>query len=64
MTTEQKDFNWIVNIIESCLHTFHFSCVDKLIELFMQQHPNEKNLHTSLQLCRTNRWNNVHNILA
>lgn len=64
MTTQQEHYNWISNIIDSCLHTFHFDCVDKLIELFTQQHPQEDSLTTCLKMQRTARWNNVHNILA
>lgn len=64
MTTQQEHYNWIMSIIDSCLHTFHFDCVDKMIELFTQHHPEEDNLHTLLKLQRTTRFNNVHNILV
>lgn len=63
MTTQQEHYTWIMSITDSCLHTFHFNCVDKLIELFIQHHPKESDLHTCLQQQRTARWNNVHNIL-
>jgi len=64
MTIEQEHYNWIMNIIDSCLHDFHFTCVDKLIELFKQQHNDKEDMAVMLEKQRAVHWNNIHLILT
>ncbi len=61
-TLDQKYFNWICNIIDSCTDTFHFESVDNLIELYKQKTNNEE-LHTELKLKAQVKFNEVHLIL-
>jgi hypothetical protein len=58
---EQK-FSWIVKIIESCTDTFHFECVDRLIDLFYEQEKDES-LADDLRLLKFQKFNEIHLIL-
>lgn len=62
MTELQQHYNWIMGIIDSCRHDFHFEGVDRLIELFNARHQHDA-LHTSLLQLRAARWNSIHSIL-
>ncbi len=62
MREDQKDYNWIQSIIDSCNNTFHFACVDRLIELYAEKH-NNHNLLMCLTTQRTVHYNLVHGIL-
>lgn len=64
MTEDQEHYNWIMNIIDSCQHDFHFTCVDKLIELFKQKHKAHEEKAVMLETQRAVRWNNIHHILT
>lgn len=64
MSIDQEHYNWIVNIIDSCNNDFHFTCVDKLIELFKQQHSNKEEMAVMLETQRAVHWNNIHAILT
>lgn len=59
---ENKIYNWIVNIIDSCRDDFHFEAVDKLIELFLEKEKNEE-LYLNLKALRISKWNDIHLIL-
>ncbi len=60
---EQKDYIWLQAIIDSCNNTFHFACVDKLIEIFAEKH-NNYNLFICLSTQREAHFNKVHSILV
>lgn len=62
MTEAQEHYNWIMNIIDSCIHKFHFECVDNLIELFKQRHPFADEMAIMLEKQRAIHYNNVHQI--
>jgi hypothetical protein len=62
MNKKQKDYNWIMNIIDSCDNTFHFDCVDSIIELFEKKY-NDGHLATCLKTQRNEHFNDVHSIL-
>ena len=55
-------YEWISKIIQSANNDFHFEAVDKLIELFFEKFQDE-DLKLQLEIQRTNRWNEIHNIL-
>lgn len=57
----KKYYDWISIVIESCTDTFHFECVDNMIELFKQQ--KDEALYDSLKIARSFKWNEIHNIL-
>lgn len=62
MTEAQKDHNWIMAIIDSCNNTFHFECVDRLIDLYAEKHNNAM-LSLALLKQREVHFNNVHSII-
>lgn len=57
-----KIYEWIVNIINSCRDDFHFEAVDNLIELFLEREKNEE-LYINLKALRISKWNDIHYIL-
>jgi hypothetical protein len=57
-----KIYEWIVNIINSCRDDFHFEAVDNLIELFLEREKDE-DLYLQLKGLRKNKWNEIHYIL-
>ena len=59
----EKAYEWITRIIPSCNNQFHFDGVDKLIELFSTNFPEEEEKITELKMLRHDKWNEVHNIL-
>jgi hypothetical protein len=63
MSDDQKDYNWLQSIIDSCNNTFHFACVDRMIELYAEKHHNA-NLIMCLIQQRAVHYNNVHGILS
>lgn len=63
MEEVQGAYNWILRIIDSCEHTFHFDAVDKLIEFFSQMYPDQNEMLLMLQQTRAEHWNNVHAVL-
>lgn len=63
MTEKQQNYNWLMNIIDSCNNDFHFTAVDKLIELFLSRHKDET-LTDCLKAQRTSHWNFIHSILT
>lgn len=60
---KQNHFEWISKIIKSCNNDFHFSCVDRLIELYLQKHCDEDSAY-ELACERTCQWNSIHSILT
>lgn len=38
MTQKQTDYNWIMNIIDSCTNEFQIKCCVKLIQAFANKH--------------------------
>jgi hypothetical protein len=62
MTPAQEHYNWIMNIIDSCTHDFHFDAVDILIDLYRQRHQDDE-LFVSLKQMRETHWNSIHSIL-
>lgn len=64
MTPKQEHYNWIMAIIDSCNNDFHFTCVDRLIELYKQQHKDAEEMAVMLETQRAVHWNNVHHILT
>lgn len=64
MSEEQKAHHkWIAKIIISCKNPFQFSCVDRLIELYLEKHGDEDSAF-DLQIARTEQWNTIHSILT
>lgn len=63
MTHAQTDYNWLLAIIESSNNDFHFSCIDKLIDLFYEKHGNE-GMKDCLVEVRDKHWNHIHAILV
>jgi hypothetical protein len=61
-STSSEDAHWILMIIHSARHTFHFDGIDKLIELFNTKHKDE-GLTLSLQMQRNTCFNTIHSIL-
>jgi len=60
------DHEWILNIIGSCNNDFHFSCVDKMIQLFKDKYRHDEStyeLFMELEIVRHNKWNSLHSIL-
>jgi hypothetical protein len=55
-------FDWIVRIIETCYHDFHFDCADKLIELFYLRFGNESKKNELIKI-RNERYYQVRNII-
>jgi hypothetical protein len=62
MSHAQTDFNWILAIIDSSNNDFHFSCIDRLIELFYEKHAIEA-MRDMLVEVRYKHWNHIHSIL-
>lgn len=62
MTESQTDYNWILNIIDSCANGFQFGAVDRLIDLYHRKH-GDKAKTDMLTEVRDRRWNNIHLIL-
>ena len=56
-------FEWLCKVIDTCYHDFHFDSVDNLINLYYERTKNEGNRIT-LQLLRTQKWNDIHHILT
>lgn len=63
MENKQNLYDWIVKIIDSCRDDFHFEGVDRIIELFNDKFKDE-NLHLELKMKRTDKWNEIHTIIA
>jgi hypothetical protein len=57
-----KIYEWIGNIINSCRDDFHFEAVDNLIELFLEREKDEE-LYLQLKGLRKKKWNEIHYIL-
>lgn len=55
-------FEWVAKIIDTCTNDFHFSAIDKLIELFYEVEKNESQ-KDELMLLREKKWNEIHGIL-
>jgi|688.fasta_scaffold12226_8 hypothetical protein len=58
----QEIFLWIVKIIQTCNNDFHFDAVDALIELY-EKRTQDSATTDELKLIRSNKWNEIHNIL-
>ena len=63
MENKQNLYDWIVKIIDSCRDDFHFEGVDRVIELFNDKFKDD-NLHFELKMKRTDKWNEIHTIIA
>lgn len=63
MKEAQHSYNWVIAIIDSCNNDFHFSVVDKMIELFKLKYPADIKLHIEIDLLRVRHWNKIHGIL-
>lgn len=62
-TGKERDlYEWLVKIIDTCCHDFHFEAVDNLIELYYERVKDEAK-KTELQMLRQNKWNEIHYIL-
>ena len=55
-------FDWVAKIIDTCTNDFHFSAIDKLIELFYEVEKNESQ-KDELNILRIQKWNKIHGIL-
>lgn len=55
-------FDWVAKIIDTCTNDFHFSAIDKLIELFYEVEKNESQ-KDELNILREQKWNKIHGIL-
>ena len=55
-------FEWVAKIIDTCTNDFHFSAIDKLIELFYEVEKNEYQ-KDELTFLREQKWNKIHGIL-
>jgi hypothetical protein len=55
-------FEWVAKIIDTCTNDFHFSAIDKLIELFYEVEKNESQ-KDELTFLREQKWNKIHGIL-
>jgi hypothetical protein len=55
-------FEWVAKIIDTCTNDFHFSAIDKLIELFYEVEKN-KSQKDELTFLRQQKWNKIHGIL-
>lgn len=60
---KQSIFEWITKVIATCNNDFHFSGVDRLIELFEERF-NDPEDTLRLQLLKVQRWNEIHVILT
>jgi hypothetical protein len=56
-------FEWVAKIIETSTNDFHFTAVDRLIELFYEIEKDEALTH-ELRVLRNNKWNEIHHILV
>jgi hypothetical protein len=63
MENKQNLYDWIVKIIDSCRDDFHFEGVDRIIELFNDKFKDE-NVLFELKMKRTDKWNEIHTIIA
>jgi hypothetical protein len=63
MENKKNLYDWIVKIIDSCRDDFHFEGVDKIIQFFDDRFKDE-NLHFELKMKRTDKWNEIHTIIA
>lgn len=62
---KEKDrdlYEWLVKIIDTCCHDFHFEAVDNLIALYYERVKDESK-KTELELLRHDKWNEIHCIL-
>jgi hypothetical protein len=59
---DERYFNWISSIIDSCTDTFHFEALDNLIELYKQKTGNDI-LYLELGIKKQIKFNEVHLIL-
>ena len=60
----EKAFEWIKPIIDCSSNTFHFDCLNNLIESFEKMFPTEKDLALSLKELKQDKWNEVHTVLV
>jgi len=60
---DKELYDWIVRIIDTCCHDFHFEAVDNLIALYYER-VKDDNKKTELELLRINKWNDIHFILT
>jgi hypothetical protein len=63
MEKVEKAYDWITRITATCNNQFHFDGLDKLIELFATNFPEELEKIDELKMKRFEKWNEVHNIL-
>lgn len=48
MTTPQQAYVWVYSIIDSCESKFHFDAADRLIDLFGEKYPDNKEMKIML----------------
>jgi len=63
MENKQNLYEWIVKIIDSCRDDFHFEGVDIIIKLFNDKFKDD-DIHFELKMKRTDKWNEIHTIIA
>lgn len=63
MNKSQEAYDWIMKILSTCNNDFHFDSIDALIELHFKNYQ-DKNLYENLKYSRTEKWNEIHFILA
>lgn len=61
---ENKDhiYEWIVKVIDTCYHDFHFEALDNLINLYYDRVKDEVKKN-ELEMLRAQKWNEIHMIL-
>lgn len=61
----QEDYDWIIKVLGTCTNTFHFSCIDNLIDLYNTKHTDcGKELSIQLLYEREIKYKLVHGILT
>lgn len=62
MEKDRDLYEWIVKIIDTCNHDFHFEAVDNLINLYYERVKDERK-KVDLEFLRQDKWNQIHFIL-
>lgn len=62
MDNRDHIYDWIVRVIDTCYHDFHFEAIDNLIKLYHEREKDEAK-KTELELIREKKWNEIHMIL-
>lgn len=62
MANNDHIYEWLVRVIDTCYHDFHFEAIDNLIALYYEREKDQAK-KDELELLRAKKWNEIHMIL-